>query len=313
MFVSYKHLLALIAACVGIIAVVVAYKITRSLSDDNSVSPLRPVETVQTLEPDVSFYGLGGGTKTAKPSGDPATPGLTAYSYLVGNVSTGKIYMEKNADVVLPVASMSKLITAIAATDYYSATTTIMVTEPETLVASDTSQLVAGERFTLKEMLYPMLLNSSNVAAEALASSTDRAKFMELMSSYAWEVGMPGSYFADPSGLSPQNTATAHDFFALAKYLYLSRPDILSVTRMARFDVATTTDHHSHSFISIHPFVNAANFLGGKTGHTDQAGDTMLTILNIGGQPIAFIVLKSVTGGRAGDTQLLIDAYQRSR
>ena len=310
MFVSHRHLFALLAACIGVVSVVVAFKYSQSLSAFQSGS-LRSATTLEPLAPDSSFYGLTNGAKIATTSGSSSESTVTAYAYLVGDVVTGKIYMEKNADTVFPVASMSKLITAITATDIYKSTKGVTVTQQETLVASDTSQLKGDETFTVKELLYPLLLNSSNVAAEALASSTDRAHFLELMSSYAWEIGMRKTFFADPSGISPQNMASTRDFFTLARDLYSSRPDILAITRTSSLYLATTTDHNSHNFVSIHPFVYDANFLGGKTGHTDEASDTMLTIMNMNGRPIAFIVLKSQ--GRAGDTRLLIDAYKNNR
>ena len=158
----------------------------------------------------------------------------------------------------------------------------------------------------MKDLLYPLLLNSSNVAAEALASSTDRIKFLTLMSSYAWEIGMLSSYFADPSGLDSHNQASAKDLFSLAKYLMKFRPDIAELTRVKSLSVATTTDHGSHIFASIHPFINDANFLGGKTGRTEAAGETMLTMIKINGQSIAVIVLGSLRGARESDTRLLI-------
>jgi D-alanyl-D-alanine endopeptidase (penicillin-binding protein 7) len=243
------------------------------------------------------------------PSAPPAIPPadtVTAEAYLVGDAKTGRIYLEKNSGMILPVASMSKLITAIAATDRYSPTTTIEITEPETQVPPDPSGLTVGENFTVAELLYPLLMDSSNVAADALASSTGRIDFLESMSSYAWEIGMPHAFFADPSGLSERNAGTAVDFFALARYLYLDRPDILAVSCTIRASTATTTSHGAHDFVNIHPFVNDKRFLGGKTGHTLAALDTMLTIMNIAGHPIAVIVLRSY-GERARDTSLLID------
>ncbi len=175
-------------------------------------------------------------------------------------------------------------------------------------MASDTSKLYAGEKFPVKDLLYPLLLNSSNVAAEALASSSDRTKFLELMSSYSWEVGMPSTFFADPSGIDPRNESTAKDFFALARYLYSSRPDLLAITRTVGLEVATTSDHGGHLFASIHPFVNDPGFIGGKTGHTPEAKDTLLTIMNIGDQPIAIVIIAS--DGRERDTRLLISRVQ---
>ncbi len=235
---------------------------------------------------------------------------ITASAYLIGNLTTGKVYASSHPTQVLPVASMSKLITAIVATNTISPTTTIEITPLETNVASDTSNLMAGEKFEFKDLLYPMLLNSSNVAAEAVASSTLRSHFLELMSSSAWEVNMPTAYFADPSGLDPRNQASAKDIFALAQYLYVYRPDILQITRTVHTAVATTSDHGAHSFDSIHPYVKDERFIGGKTGRTLAAGETMLTILRINNEPIAFVVLHSNFGARASDTNLLIKKFE---
>lgn len=250
--------------------------------------------------------------KPAKPAAvkPPPSDGISAESYLAGDIQTGKIVLEKNADKILPFASMSKLITALIATNIYDETATITITPEEINVPADASGLRAGESFTVKELLYPLLMNSSNVAGEALASSTNRVYFLKLMSDYSWEVGMPESNLADPTGLSVTNSGTARGFFGLARYLYRVRPDILAVTRTASSTVATTTGHGFHIFSNIHPFVYDPRFLGGKTGYTPEALDTMLTILKIDDKPIAFIVLRSQN--RARDTRLLIEKLTRT-
>jgi serine-type D-Ala-D-Ala endopeptidase (penicillin-binding protein 7) len=220
---------------------------------------------------------------------------VTASAYLVGNILTGKVYLSSRPDLVSPVASMSKLMTAIVATNIFDPESVIEITPPETMVASDTSNLQAGERFLFKDIVYPLLLNSSNVAAEAIASSSSsRSYFMDTMSNTAWEVGMPNAYFADPSGLDPRNQASAKDIFKLAQYIYSHRPDIFDITRTPHANMATTTDHGSHNFDSTHPFVTDVRFIGGKTGRTLQAGETMLTVLRIDSQPIAFIVIPNM-------------------
>ncbi len=233
---------------------------------------------------------------------------ISARSYLVGNVRTGEIYLSNRPDVVLPVASMSKLVTAIAAIETIPMDREIYIDDMGPEVWPDSSKIGAGESFTTEELLYPLLLSSSNIAAEAMASSSGRIPFLELMSSYAWEVGMPKTFFADPSGLSSLNISTAKDFFALAKYLYGERQDILSLTRMPMAHTSSTSDHGSHEFISTHPFVNNPDFLGGKTGRTPEARETMLTIMSIKGEPIAFVILSSEN--RKADTEALIRKYQ---
>jgi D-alanyl-D-alanine carboxypeptidase len=281
---------------------------------------LKPAPS-QTLARDSSFYdqslktindaiesatkliGRSSGTDIAP---ELVLPEVSASSFLIGNVETGQVYVKKNAERPMPVASMSKLITAIAAADFLPATTSVTITE-EMLVATstDTSKLSAGETFQISELMYPMLLNSSNIAAEAIASATDRHGFIRIMSGYAKEIGMPRTSFADPSGLNPLNMSSASDFFALARYLYKTHPEILALTQTETKEVASTTDHLAHNFFSIHPFVRAEGFLGGKTGHTNAAKDTMLTIMRIKNQPIAFVVLAS--DDRRQDTKILID------
>jgi serine-type D-Ala-D-Ala endopeptidase (penicillin-binding protein 7) len=223
---------------------------------------------------------------------------------------SGEIYIQKNPSAVLPFASMSKLITAFAATDQYASNTPVTVSEFATQAPPDASALKAGEQFTLSELLYPMLLNSSNVAAEAISEASNRNQFLEDMRGYAWEVGMPNSYFADPSGVSPRNAGTAAGFFALAQYLYAKRPDILAITRVPSSAIGSTTEHGAHVFSNIHPFVNDPRFLGGKTGHTPEALDTMITIMSIKDHPIAIIILHS-SQGRAKDTQILIERVEK--
>jgi D-alanyl-D-alanine carboxypeptidase len=309
-------LLLLLLACLTIISIIAGVRIEQIIRSSN-VEPSLIVEPVvlSTPTPIASIPAIlpAQSEQIQSQPLPPIVPSpneITAKAYVVGNVMTGHVYLSSNASMVMPVASMSKLITTIAATDTLSPTTTITITPAETDVPPDGSNLQAGETFTLKELLYPLLLDSSNVAAEAIASSSDRMKFLELMSSYAWEIGMPTAYFADPSGINPHNHASADDMLSLAHYLYVYRPDILALTRIVHAEVATTTEHGAHSFDSIHPFVTDPRFIGGKTGRTPEAGETMMTILRMGSQPIAFIVMGSDYGRRQADTDLLIQKFQ---
>ncbi len=262
------------------------------------------------LKPDEEFLAKQPPEKkpVPQPAAKPAQPadpdGITAEAYLVGDILSGRIYFEKSPDKVVPFASMSKLITALVATDLYDSAAKITITAEETLVPPDASGLKAGESLTVKELLYPLLMNSSNVAGEALASSSNRMQFLKLMSDYSWELGMPESHLADPTGLSPSNSGTARGFFGMARYLHNKRPDILAITRIATTSIASTTEHSYHLFSSIHPFVDDPGFLGGKTGRTNEALETMLTILKVDEHPTAFIVLRS--RNRARDTLILI-------
>ena len=326
MSVPYRNTLIVLFLCIGFITFAIGVKVHRTVAANPSlmvkvIKPALLAQAPRSPEHDLPFSNLSKATtiavtpqKAPAPATEaavdvavsrPGVPGVTARAYIAGNIETGEIYEEYHPSAVLPVASMSKLVTAFVATNELSLDDTIKITKEATNVPPDKSALNEGEYFTVRELLQPLLLASSNVAAEALLSTIDRANFLELMSSYSWEIGMPSTFFADPSGVSPQNVASAHDLFALAKYLYISRPDILEITRTTGTEIATTTEHGSHTFPSTHPFASDPRFIGGKTGRTPEAGDTMLTILRIKNQATAIVVLGSKYEGRAADTRLL--------
>lgn len=311
--ISNKKLITLVGlyGCIIVfLAIMAKYNVKEEINKISTISA--DSQNSPTVQRDPSFNDVNqnSGTKVEiKPAVENVRT-ITAKSYLVGDVNTGKIYFEKNSNVYMPVASMSKLITAFVATDLFATSTTISITEQAILAPPDSSNMVVGDRFSLSEILYPLLLNSSNVAAESISESSDRFSFLESMNSYAWEVGMPTSLFADPSGVSPGNGASARDVFGLAKYLFNFRKDILDLTRNSNYNLATTTEHGSYEFVSTHPFVNDPRFIGGKTGRTPEAGETMMTIMKIKDKNIAFIVLGSQFGNREGDTRLLFEKFE---
>ncbi len=307
--VSDRTLIVIMIACVGAVAVSTFIKVNQDSLTSNI--PLSFATRPAHLEIDPAFIEKEDQVTDTKPAKDVSKTsshkiiGVTAVSYIVGDTANGDIYLEYNSDKVLPVASMSKLVTAFVATDLMPTSTVIQITEDALKAPPDKSFLKEGERYTRDDILYPLLLSSSNVAAEAIASSSgNRTDFLEQMSGYSWEVGMPGSFFADPSGVSPRNAATAYDIFALAGYLINYRPDILAITRNPKIELATTTEHGYHLVESTHPFVNDPRFVGGKTGKTPEAGETMVTILKMSGRNVAFVVLGSKD--RENDTRTLI-------
>jgi D-alanyl-D-alanine carboxypeptidase (penicillin-binding protein 5/6) len=308
----------LLAVCLGasLIGIAMAVRLVQAVPPQAAVP-----EIVQTAysAPEESFYNPAAAAVTDSISDEeilrsvnnvPQPKVITAQAYLVGDILSGKIYLEKNGSTPMPVASMSKLVTAVVAKDSMPLTEVTGIDESEAAVPPDLSFLKVGENFTVEELLYPLLLSSSNVAAEALASSSNRADFLEMMTGYAWEVGMPTAFFADPSGLSPQNAASARDLFGLARYLYRMRPDILAITRVPMMTIATTSEHFGHVVPNIHPFVTDSRFIGGKTGRTPEAGDTMMTILNINSRATVFVVLGANHGARESDTRMLIEKVE---
>jgi D-alanyl-D-alanine carboxypeptidase len=320
---EHRKLLVITYICSAILVMVITFKFIDLFSrlspitdvgDSEQIS--RATEEIKYIVTDPNFYSFNIDKESVQNIKKIATStveifdkdGITAKAYIVGDIERDVVLLKKMEKTALPVASMSKLVTALVSKELIQPDKVITITREEAGLPKDGSMIIADEQFSVSELLYPLLLNSSNVAAEALASATGRVGFLENMSSYAWELGMSKTYFADASGLSPKNKASAEDLFSLAKYLYVYRPDILEITRVSKTEVSTTTEpnHGSHVFTSTHPFIHEKGFIGGKTGRTFEAGETMMTILDIKGRKFVFIVLGSQYGYREKDTRLLI-------
>lgn len=226
----------------------------------------------------------------------PKGPSVSASSYLVADIRNGTVLMHKHADAIVPIASITKLITALVVIERFNLEKTITVA-PEALVETTRPRLQAGQRPVAYDLLTIMLEESSNEAAEAFARYYGREQFIQLMNEKARSIGLTHTSFADPSGLSPDNRSSAEDVFTLLKYIYETRRFILDISR---------GDHSKSAYEKV-SFANVANynfipqatnpFHGGKIGRTNEARETHASIFSIrtGGEerPIAIIALGS--------------------
>lgn len=250
-----------------------------------------------------------------KPKIKPSVPRpyITAESYLVANLVTGEKYIDFNSDKVFPIASVSKLYTALVVHHLFDLQKDIEINQNALDAYGDAGHLVLGEKFKPDELLHVLLLESSNDAAVAFADSFGYKDFMEQMNAFAQEIGMHNTKFKDSSGLSPDNVSNASDLLTLTKYLYASEKGILDISKRYQIDIATTTDHGYHHLININPFSMREDFIGGKTGRTQQAKEAMVSLFNqeINGTvyPIAIIVLRSDYGEREINTEKLLGQF----
>ena len=240
-------------------------------------------------------------------------PYVSAESYIVGNLETGEIYISMNGGKVFPIASVSKLYTALVVQHLFDSDKEITITQSMLDAYGDAGKLVLDEKFTTDELLYALLLESSNDAAEAFAQSFGYQEFMQEMNGFAHEIGLEHTSFRDASGLSPFNVSNASDLFTLTRYLHGHEKDILKISRTVEFDLATTSDHGGHHFVNINPYSAYSSFVGGKTGRTDEAKESMISLFRqeVGGEtyPIAIILLRSDFGQREIDTEKLLGLF----
>jgi len=223
-------------------------------------------------------------------------PTIDADTYLVADLSNNFVFSEKDKNRVLPIASVTKLVTALAAAEYINLDKTITITD-DMLATTSIPRFKVGDSYTAYELLYPLLQESSNEAGVALSKLMPGNAFINIMNKKALAIGMKHTRFTDPFGGDAGNVSSAEDLFQLAKFLNTNRSFVLRLSagtlKNSAYDAPDFPNLRNFNI-----FAGDTNFIGGKVGKTNAAKETMLALfkLEYNGieHPIAIIVLGSL-------------------
>ncbi len=240
-----------------------------------------------------------------------ATPILTSESFLAADLKNNHVFGSKDATKELPIASITKLVAALVTTEYINLDNSATV-PASALIYTSKARLKAGQEYTIYQLLFPLLRESSNEAAETIARYYGREGFIKKMNEKAAAIGMLHSKFTDPSGANEGNISTAEDIFMLAKYICNNRSFIFDITSGKIVSSAYGTSGFA-DLGNYNDFITNPYFIGGKNGQTIAAMESNLTVyeLPVNGtkRPIAIIVLRSQNAKTDG--QALYDAVMR--
>lgn len=205
-----------------------------------------------------------------------AGPEIDATSYLAADLKSNFVFAEKNPNQQVPVASLTKLMTALVAVEYVNIENTVTIT-PDMIVKTSLPRLQAGKQYSLYDLLQPLLKESSNEAAVAISDMLGPKYFVNLMNQTAQSIGMKDTHFVDPSGSGWENVSTAHDLFLLAQYLYDNRSFILKMTTNKN-DPNIYGPSVFPKLQNFNVFADDPDFIGGKVGINGGASDTILSV-----------------------------------
>jgi D-alanyl-D-alanine carboxypeptidase (penicillin-binding protein 5/6) len=249
---------------------------------------------------------------------------LTAQAAFVYDVRSGTVLFEKNSDERLPLASLTKVMTAVVALDIASPDSIIVVTD-EALKAEGDSGLHVGERWSLKNLLDFSLTTSSNDGSRAVAlalgafNTTDPSPFeaekdfVSSMNKKADDIGMKNTYYFNETGLDESERkggayGTARDMSKLFEYILRNNPELLEATQEQTFSTHSLDDilhtaRNTDEIVGAIPGIKAS-----KTGYTDIAGGNLVIAFDPElGRPIIISVLGSTAEDRFVDVQTLVN------
>lgn len=245
---------------------------------------------------------------------------ITAKSAYVWDVNTQRALYKKNADEQLPLASVTKLMTALLAYELLDQGSNVEITMNAIAVDGD-SGFIDGEEFTIENLLDITLVKSSNDGAAALAEAGGGTlletkdgveTFVRAMNIRADDIGLSQTYFNNPTGLDISESragayGSARDMAFLMEYILRNYPSILSSTQ-SESSLIPNTHGETHIVENTNRTVtNIPGLLGSKTGYTALAGGNLVIAFDAGlNHPIIVSVLGSTHQGRFDDVETLV-------
>ena len=239
------------------------------------------------------------GSQAALAAPNPAKLQLKPGSALVMDINTGKTLYQKNPAQVRPIASLTKLMTALVVLDArqnLNQTLTIDQNDRDN-IKHTYSRVRFGTKVSRRDALHLALMSSENRMASALARHYPggRSAFIRAMNNKARQLGMRNSRFYDSTGLSTRNVSTARGLAKLITAAY-RQPLIRQFTQDTNKEVRFSTPAYSLMFNNTNPLVKNPDWdvRLSKTGYTDEAGRCLLMRAKPDRQELAIVLLNSV-------------------
>jgi len=273
--------------------------VKKHLKKKSAANPKRIISTLQSegnyRARKVAFHPNSDESVFLSPGGELR---LASSKALIINQNTGETLYAKSTNVPTPIASVTKLMTAMVMLDQQlpmDEVLTIGDGDVDTLKGTS-SRLRVGTQLTRRDMLQLALMSSENRAASALARTSPigiRA-FVEAMNAKAAALGMTHSRFVDPTGLNSENVSTAEDLAKMVKAAY-QYPEIRTVTTTPEYNVAVNGYRRPLEFHNTNILVRNGTWDIGlsKTGYINEAGRCLVMQAQIADQPLIIVLLDS--------------------
>lgn len=256
------------------------------------------------------------------PKEDPfASVKISAHGAYIKDLNTGKVLYSKNASEKMPLASLTKVVTALTAAEILEDSDLVKIDYKQ---ANGNDGLVAGEHFRFGDLVNLTLISSSNNGASALAfaagsivdtKNNPEKSFVDHMNILVKKIGMTDTEFKNETGLDENNETeagalgSAKDISTLFEYVLRNEPKLLEATRAGVLTVRSK-EGFEHHLKNTNEIINSLpNIVGSKTGYTEVAGGNLAVVIDPAlNNPVVIVVLGSSKEGRFKDVERLTQA-----
>lgn len=239
---------------------------------------------------------------------------VEAKAVIVKDLNTGEILYEKNSHIPLPLASLTKIMTALVTSEYTEDVHNVFISR-NAMRPDDKEQLNVGETFSLSKLIDYMMVASSNDGAAAIALAiqkvSNETSFTDKMNHIAKSIGMSETHFINETGLDEDEEragayGSAQDVAKMLEYTLTNYPKLIEATKDKELN-SYSTNGYIHKISNTNTIVGSLpNVIASKTGYTELAGGNLAVIIDPGlNRPVAIVVLGSSYDGRFADVEVL--------
>ena len=233
---------------------------------------------------------------------------INAKSYIVLDIESQKVLLEKNIDDRQSIASITKLMNATIAEENVKKDQTITIKKEMLGSYGYSPSIYEGLNINFDNLLKASLIQSVNDAAQSISYFVGKDKFVDLMNKKAKDLSMNSTTYVDSNGMNPENKSTARDLSKLVSFIYNQHPDILETTRDNNFWLKDQKGRLL-KFSNLNFFYYLPEFIGGKTGYLEEARENIASVFNVNGKPIAIITLNS--DNQQADTLAILNQLEK--
>ncbi|MGE6718305.1 D-alanyl-D-alanine carboxypeptidase family protein [Peribacillus frigoritolerans] len=239
------------------------------------------------------------------------SPHVNSEAVILMEEKTGRVLYQKNADLNMYPASLTKVATAIYAIEKGNLDDIVSVSKNARYVDGTRVYLEEGEKVPLKKLVQGLLINSGNDSGVAIAEHLDSSEkaFAANLNKYMRAIGLQDTNFENPHGLfNPEHTTTARDLAKITQYAMKNEVfrEIFGTKELKwKGEAWETTLFNHHKLMRERPYEGVT---GGKTGYVDQSGQTLITTATREGMSVIAVILKGQTQAVSyNDTIELLD------
>lgn len=232
---------------------------------------------------------------------------------------SGEVLVSNNIDKRLPIASVTKVMSAIVTLDLANPDEQVTITRKASRAIPTKIGVVTGEQMTFKELLTASLLTSANDATQALADGIDakygKGTFVAAMNEKAHVIGLKNSSFANPQGFdNPENYSTVEDLAILTHYALVNYPIIGEIVAKDYDFLPENSTHKQFDLYNWNGLLDVyPDTIGMKIGNTGDAGYTTVVVSSRGGNKIISVVLGApvIAERDLWASQVLDESYEK--